>query len=259
MMELHPSQIDGMNIVIKAVENQKLGVTLSAIGLPSTCIEERNGTFLFTVTKNGPDGLDVSHLFDSTDDRLRSYLVLILTIKQLQRNGYLDLVEVGVPKMKYSFIDISDKEPKCIEIIDEEILSFLKENFYKSIFLTNELIDYINTRKTREQRMFDLQMTDTEKKHNEAMRKAEKTLCYTRLAFFIAFITSMTTFIIGICEPYFEKDKAIYELNNSIRALTTIIESAKDTARAKAAPDTIDVDLRDNRAQVNADTVKIAQ
>lgn len=229
MMELHTAQIEGMKVVIEAVTKDKLGVTLSAIGFPSARIEESNGKFIFTVTKNGPNGLDVSHLFDNTDDRLRSYITLILTIKQLQKDGYLYLVDVDVPKKKYSFIDDSDKQPKWIDIKDEEIFSFLKENFYKSIFLTNELIEYVNTGKTKEQRIFDIQMSDTERKHNEAMCKAQKTLCWTRLAFFVALIPSL----LGVYS--FFSDLAIRDINNTIKEKNIL-----DVGSAKMTNDTIE-------------------
>lgn len=83
-----------------------------------------------------------------------------------------------------------------------------------TFIVTNALIDYAKDFKTIEQRRFEEQMYDTQAKHKEAMRIANRTLRCTQLAFFVALISTLSTFTIGIFE---KKDMTIRELNNTIK------------------------------------------
>lgn len=96
------------------------------------------------------------------------------------------------------------------------------------------LVDYVNHDfKTEEQLKFEKQMDDTHTKHKEAMRIADNTLKWTQKAFFVAFMSTLATFIVGILEI---KDITIRELNNTIKEknIPEVIETKlhNDTIKA---------------------------
>lgn len=96
------------------------------------------------------------------------------------------------------------------DVFPYKIWSLLNGTF----IVTNALIDFAKDFKTIEQRRFEEQMDDTQAKHKEAMRIANRTLRCTQLAFFVALISTLSTFTIGIFE---KKDMTIRELNNTIK------------------------------------------
>lgn len=90
------------------------------------------------------------------------------------------------------------------------------------------LVEYVEKGfKTEEELRFDSQMNDTQNKHAQAMDTAKRTLRWTRMAFFIAFVAAMFPMISETLDLLAKKDMTIRELNDSMKSLYTHFESAQ--------------------------------
>lgn len=103
-----------------------------------------------------------------------------------------------------------------------------------AFYVSENLREFVkNDFKTDEQLKFEKQMNDTQAKHKEAMHIANRTLRCTQLAFFVALISTLSTFTIGIFE---KKDMTIRELNNTIKEknIPEVVETklCNDTIKA---------------------------
>lgn len=86
-------------------------------------------------------------------------------------------------------------------------------------FVSESLLDLVKHNfLSEEQRRFEKQMKDTQKKYEKTIRIANYTLKWTQVSFGVAFISTMATFIVGIFEP---KDMTIRELSNIIKKKST--------------------------------------
>lgn len=105
-----------------------------------------------------------------------------------------ELMEKSPTSKKEYFI------PNFLKISNISIAKYLENYVYNKIIYPLPLLeDYVkNDFKTVEQRNFEKQLNDANKKHNEQMNEARKSLCTSRWSFLIATITLFLSTIFDI-------------------------------------------------------------
>ena len=99
-----------------------------------------------------------------------------------------------------------------VEKMRTDIVRLLDRYASSVIYPSQMLVDYVdNNFKDYDVLMFEKQINDTQTKHDQAMRKAQATLYWTRLAFFAALIPSLLNIY------SFFTDMTIQELNSTIQ------------------------------------------
>lgn len=203
---------------------------------------------------------------------------ILFLIKYLEDSGYVYLQGINNPKGKFyytiddNWVELRDEaivfengiyvlkskleeasfalNIERVEKIRTDIVRLLDRYASSVIYPSQMLVDYVdNNFKDYDVLMFEEQINDTQTKHEQAMRKAQDTLYWTRWAFFAALIPSLFNIY------SFFTDMTIRELNSTIkeRTLPEVINTnlTNDTIKAFVVDQT-----KDGKPMVNKQNAK---
>lgn len=148
--------------------------------------ERKTAVVLFPETKTETLGQQIDFIFEA--NRVREDLIkTTFLLNYLEKNGYILLYE-NMTGIKNPFYYCGFKYPVKVPINDKNIASLICEYFFKSLFISQELVDLVS----------DNFVSKEEIRHNVSITKAQDSIDLANKSLFLSRIGIWLSFGIGI-------------------------------------------------------------